>query len=93
MSDLLQCPICREKLWHTENGLAAHVWHAHTDSKICMGHGKSSRKYGDPAAKRCSGAVMAVCALRIARQLRTTCLKTAINHYNAEFDTKVSSLV
>jgi hypothetical protein len=74
--DLLKCPLCPKKLWHTENGLAAHVWHEHPESKICMGHGRSSIKSGDPTAKSCNGgSVMARCALNIAQnraRLRST---------------------
>ena len=61
------CPLCGKTLWKTENGLANHVWREHPESKICMGHGKPSTKWGDPAAARCSRSVMALCALRIAR--------------------------
>jgi hypothetical protein len=61
------CPLCGQKLWKTENGLGNHVWHDHPESKICMGHGKPSIKWGDPAAARCSRSIMALCALRIAR--------------------------
>ena len=61
------CPLCGQRLWKTENGLANHVWHEHPESKICMDHGKPSLKWGDPAADRCSRSVMALCALRIAR--------------------------
>ena len=49
MSATLQCPLCGKNLWKTENGLAAHVWHDHPESKICMGHGRPSLVYGDPA--------------------------------------------
>jgi hypothetical protein len=64
------CPLCGEKLWKTENGLADHVWHDHPESKICMGHGKPSLKWGDPAAAECSRSAMALCALKIARLSR-----------------------
>jgi hypothetical protein len=69
---LLTCPICSKQPWHTENGLAAHVWHDHPESRICMGHGNASLLYGDPAAERCARSVMAACALRLARSLRVT---------------------
>jgi hypothetical protein len=63
-----QCPLCHQSLWVTENGIAAHVWHGHPESRICMAHGKSSQKHGDPTAPSChGGTVMALCALRIAR--------------------------
>jgi len=64
----LSCPLCGIALWHTEDGLAAHVWHDHP-SKICMGHGRSSLAHGDPTAEQCSRSVMALCALRLARRL------------------------
>jgi hypothetical protein len=64
----LACPLCCQGLWKTENGLAAHVWHDHVESIICMGHGKASLKYGDPAADPCSRSAMALCSLRLARQ-------------------------
>jgi hypothetical protein len=70
------CPICGEAKWHTENGLAAHVWHDHAESRICMGHGRSSLKYGNATAELCSRSVMALCALRNAPRLRAC---TAIN--------------
>jgi len=63
----LACPLCGQGLWHTENGLAAHIWHDHTESNICMGHGRTSIKYGDPASDQCSRSVMALCAFRLAR--------------------------
>jgi hypothetical protein len=64
---VLLCPLCSKQLWHTENGLANHVWHDHPESRICMAHGHASVMHGDPAAERCSRSVMAVCALRLAR--------------------------
>ncbi len=67
-SDLQECPICKQALWRTENGLANHVWHEHPESKICMSHGRSSQLYGDPKAEPCNGSLMSLCALRIARR-------------------------
>jgi hypothetical protein len=64
---LLPCPLCSTQLWHTESGLANHVWHDHSESKICMAHGNASVIHGDPAAACCSRSVKAVCALRLAR--------------------------
>jgi hypothetical protein len=54
---LLPCPLCSRQLWHTENGLANHVWHNHPESKICMAHGNAV-----PYARRSrSRAVLAEC--------------------------------
>ena len=49
---LLPCPLCSRQLWHTENGLANHVWHDHAESRIWMAHGSASVVHGDPAAAR-----------------------------------------
>ena len=63
-----QCPICSRAQWLTEAGLADHVWHEHPESKVCMSHGKTSTKHGDPQAEQCNGSLMALCVLRIARE-------------------------
>jgi hypothetical protein len=67
---MLSCPLCKKALWHTDNGLAAHVWHDHPEAKICMKHGDTSLTKGDPEAQSCSRSVMALCALRLARRWR-----------------------
>lgn len=66
-SKLKECPLCHQALWVTENGLAAHVWHQHPESRICMSHGKSSQRFGDPSAPTCHGG--SVMALRVENRL------------------------